>query len=273
MTGTAPKERRSPPRTARHPPRTHRTADTSPRGIYTPWPALRYMAGKPQAVLALRCPGRSWRSAQSRQSRRIDFALGAPSRTTTARGPGRTNLAPERRAGWFPCDAPGWLRGMGSAGRDDYQAHGLVLGSFRGHRQHDPPAPGVDVVSAGRDRGVDGAYPVFERAVEAGVAAEVDRGCAGGLGVRPADADEDAGSLVRPEPGACRIRRLADRGGRVRRAVRWGAVVVERHHLVAGGPHRRRRGRRRFRYGHGSAARSVVRIVPSGQGEAGAHRE
>src|SRR5215510_1819399 len=49
MAGTAPKERRSPPRTARHPPGTHRTADTSPRGIYTPWPALRYMAGNLQA--------------------------------------------------------------------------------------------------------------------------------------------------------------------------------------------------------------------------------
>src|SRR5262245_60994686 len=185
-------------------------------------PAPEHLRSLPLRVLpALRCPGRSWRSAQSRQSRRIDFALGAPSRTTTARGPGRTNLAPERRAGWFHCDAPGWLRGMGSAGRDDYQAHDLVLGSFRGHRQHGPPAPGVDVVGAGRDGGVDGAYPVFERAVKAGVAVEVDRGCAGGLGVRPADADEDAGSLVRPEPGACRIRRLADWGRRVRRAVRW----------------------------------------------------
>jgi hypothetical protein len=28
-------------------------------------------------LLALRCPGRSWRSARSRHSRRIDFALGA----------------------------------------------------------------------------------------------------------------------------------------------------------------------------------------------------
>src|SRR5262249_45709847 len=102
--------------------------------------------------------------------------------------------------------------GHGSVGRDDYQAHDFFLGSFRGHCEHDPPAPGVDVVGAGRDRGVDGAYPVFERAVKAGIAVDVDRGCAGGLGVRPADAGEDAGSLVRPEPTPRRVRRLADSG-------------------------------------------------------------
>src|SRR5215472_4145920 len=166
--------------------------------------------------------------AYSRAPRATAEPMGATPR------PGATTLA-LRLAG----------SGCGSAGRDDYQAHDLCLGSFRGHRQHDPPAPRVDVVGAGRDRGIDGAYPVFERAVEAGVAVDVDRGCAGGLGVRPADADEDAGSLVRPEPGACRIRRLADWGRRVRRAARGGAAMFECHHLIAGGFHRRRRDRRR----------------------------
>src|SRR5262249_35293369 len=183
----------------------------------------------------------------------------------------RARLHEHRAGAWrrlVPLRCAGLASGHGSVGRDDYQAHGLVPGSFRGHPQHDPPAPGVDVVGAGRDRGVDGAYPVLERAVEAGVAVEVDGGCAGGLGVRPADADEDAGPLVRPEPGACRIRRLADWGRRVRRAVRWGTVVVECHDLVAGGPHRCRRGRRRFRHGHSRAARSGVRVVPPRQGEA-----
>src|SRR5690242_3552186 len=45
MTGTAPKEERTQSRSS--PPGTPRAADTSPRGIYTPPPALRYMAGNP----------------------------------------------------------------------------------------------------------------------------------------------------------------------------------------------------------------------------------
>src|SRR5215472_11258851 len=109
---------------------------------------------------------------------------------------------------------------MGSVRRDDYAYSGCP-GSVRGHNEHPPTAP-TDA------RGVDGAHPVFERAEEAGVALDVDRGGVRGLDVRPTDRDEEALS-VRPEPGTRpRVRRLAERGGgRVRRAVEWGGEVEE----------------------------------------------
>src|SRR5215472_1385354 len=100
--------------------------------------------------------------------------------------------------------APSTAWGTGSVRRDDH-AHRGFPGSVRGHYQHPPTAP-TDA------RGIDGAHPVFERAVEAGVALDVDRGGVRGLGVRPPDRDEEALS-VRPEPGARpRVRRLAERG-------------------------------------------------------------
>ena len=52
-TGTAPGARRSQRKTGRHPPGTHRTADTSPRGIYTPAQPSRYMAA-PTTIVAAR---------------------------------------------------------------------------------------------------------------------------------------------------------------------------------------------------------------------------
>src|SRR5215469_11319756 len=68
-----------------------------------PRPTVRSLRGSPapehlrslplHVLLALRCPGRSWRSAQSRHSRRIDFALGTPSGHEDGKKKERTNAA------------------------------------------------------------------------------------------------------------------------------------------------------------------------------------
>ena len=75
--------------------------------------------------------------------------------------------------------------------------HDLFLGRAGVHRQGDPAAAPAHA----RCRGIDGAHPVLERAVQAGVALDVDRRGVGRLGVRKFDADEDALS-VRLEPDA-----------------------------------------------------------------------
>src|SRR5215472_8727651 len=81
-----------------------RRSPTSLRGRYLlrpmptwPRPTVRSLRGSPapehprslplHVLLALRCPGHSWRSAPSRHSRRIDFALDAPSGHEARRWP------------------------------------------------------------------------------------------------------------------------------------------------------------------------------------------
>src|SRR6059058_4253831 len=67
----------------------------SPRG----WPAPEHLRWLPRHVLpAWRCPGRSWRSAQSRHSRRTDLAPGAPS----GHGDGEKTTTHQRHARIVP---------------------------------------------------------------------------------------------------------------------------------------------------------------------------